>query len=313
MEKVASRKASQSCLNAYGPLLPELLGGSADLAGSNLTIWSGSRDINDDNCDGNYIYYGVREFGMSAMMNGIALHGGFINYGATFLMFMEYARNAVRMAAIMKQQSIFVYTHDSIGLGEDGPTHQPVEQLSALRSTPNLNTWRPCDTVESAVAWKSAIQHQAGPSALVFSRQGLAAMPRTQQQVSDISRGGYVLKDFETPAAIIIATGSEMELAMSAADVLADQNIGVRVVSMPCAEIFSKQSAQYQESVLPSCVRARVAVEALHADYWHKFVGLDGSVVGMHTFGESAPGGELMKEFGFTVDNVVNSVKRVIG
>ena len=313
MEKVASRKASQNCLNAYGPLLPELLGGSADLAGSNLTIWSGSRDISNDNCDGNYIYYGVREFGMSAMMNGIALHGGFINYGATFLMFMEYARNAVRMAAIMKQQSIFVYTHDSIGLGEDGPTHQPVEQLSALRSTPNLNTWRPCDTVESAVAWKSAIQYQTGPSALVFSRQGLAAMPRTQQQVSDIARGGYVLKDFETPAAIIIATGSEMELAMSAAEVLADQNIGVRVVSMPCAEMFSKQSAQYQESVLPSGVRARIAVEALHADYWHKFVGLDGLVVGMHTFGESAPGGELMKEFGFTVDNVVNSVKRVIG
>ena len=313
MEKVASRKASQNCLNAYGPLLPELLGGSADLAGSNLTIWSGSRDISNDNCDGNYIYYGVREFGMSAMMNGIALHGGFINYGATFLMFMEYARNAVRMAAIMKQQSIFVYTHDSIGLGEDGPTHQPVEQLSALRSTPNLNTWRPCDTVESAMAWKSAIQYQTGPSALVFSRQGLAAMPRTQQQVSDIARGGYVLKDFENPVAIIIATGSEMELAMSAADVLADQNIGVRVVSMPCAEVFSKQSAKYQESVLPSGVRARIAVEALHADYWHKFVGLDGLVVGMHTFGESAPGGELMKEFGFTVDNVVNSVKRVIG
>ena len=313
MEKVASRKASQNCLNAYGPLLPELLGGSADLAGSNLTIWSGSRDINNDSCNGNYIYYGVREFGMSAMMNGIALHGGFINYGATFLMFMEYARNAVRMAAIMKQQSIFVYTHDSIGLGEDGPTHQPVEQLSALRSTPNLNTWRPCDTVESAVAWKSAIQYQTGPSALVFSRQGLAAMPRTQQQVSDIARGGYVLKDFENPVAIIIATGSEMELAMSAADVLADQNIGVRVVSMPCAEVFSKQSAKYQESVLPSGVRARIAVEALHADYWHKFVGLDGLVVGMHTFGESAPGGELMKEFGFTVDNVVNSVKRVIG
>ena len=313
MEKVASRKASQNCLNAYGPLLPELLGGSADLAGSNLTIWSGSRDINNDSCDGNYIYYGVREFGMSAMMNGIALHGGFINYGATFLMFMEYARNAVRMAAIMKQQSIFVYTHDSIGLGEDGPTHQPVEQLSALRSTPNLNTWRPCDTVESAVAWKSAIQYQTGPSALVFSRQGLAAMPRTQQQVSDIACGGYVLKDFENPVAIIIATGSEMELAMSAADVLADQNIGVRVVSMPCAEVFSKQSAKYQESVLPSGVRARIAVEALHADYWHKFVGLDGLVVGMHTFGESAPGGELMKEFGFTVDNVVNSVKRVIG
>jgi transketolase len=313
MEKVASRKASQNCLNAYGPLLPELLGGSADLAGSNLTIWSGSKDISADNADGNYIYYGVREFGMSAMMNGIALHGGFINYGATFLMFMEYARNAVRMAAIMKQQSIFVYTHDSIGLGEDGPTHQPVEQLSALRSTPNLNTWRPCDTVESAVCWKSAIENQNGPSALVFSRQGLAPMPRTDEQVAAISRGGYVLKDSADPQAILIATGSEVELAMQASDTLAGKGISTRVVSMPCAEIFSAQGADYQDSVLAPAVRARVAVEALHADYWHKFVGLDGRVVGMRSFGESAPGGELMKEFGFTVENVVANVLEAIG
>jgi transketolase len=313
MEKVASRKASQNCLNAYGPLLPELLGGSADLAGSNLTIWSGSKDISADNADGNYIYYGVREFGMSAMMNGIALHGGFINYGATFLMFMEYARNAVRMAAIMKQQSIFVYTHDSIGLGEDGPTHQPVEQLSALRSTPNLNTWRPCDTVESAVCWKSAIENQNGPSALVFSRQGLAPMPRTDEQVAAISRGGYVLKDSADPQAILIATGSEVELAMQASDTLARKGISTRVVSMPCAEIFSAQGADYQDSVLAPAVRARVAVEALHADYWHKFVGLDGRVVGMRSFGESAPGGELMSEFGFTVENVVANVLEAIG
>ena len=313
MEKVASRKASQNCLNAYGPLLPELLGGSADLAGSNLTVWSGSKDISADNADGNYIYYGVREFGMSAMMNGIALHGGFINYGATFLMFMEYARNAVRMAAIMKQQSIFVYTHDSIGLGEDGPTHQPVEQLSALRSTPNLNTWRPCDTVESAVCWKSAIENQNGPSALVFSRQGLAPMPRTDEQVAAISRGGYVLKDSADPQAILIATGSEVELAMQASDTLAGKGISTRVVSMPCAEIFSAQGVDYQDSVQPPAVRARVAVEALHADYWHKFVGLDGRVVGMRSFGESAPGGELMNEFGFTVENVVANVLEAIG
>ena len=313
MEKVASRKASQNCLNAYGPLLPELLGGSADLAGSNLTIWSGSKDISADNADGNYIYYGVREFGMSAMMNGIALHGGFINYGATFLMFMEYARNAVRMAAIMKQQSIFVYTHDSIGLGEDGPTHQPVEQLSALRSTPNLNTWRPCDTVESAVCWKSAIENQNGPSALVFSRQGLAPMPRTDEQVAAISRGGYVLKDSADPQAILIATGSEVELAMQASDTLARKGISTRVVSMPCAEIFSAQGVDYRDSVLLPAVRARVAVEALHADYWHKFVGLDGRVVGMRSFGESAPGGELMNEFGFTVENVVANVLEAIG
>lgn len=313
MEKVASRKASQNCLNAYGPMLPELLGGSADLAGSNLTIWSGSKDITGDNANGNYIYYGVREFGMSAMMNGIALHGGFINYGATFLMFMEYARNAVRMAALMKQQSIFVYTHDSIGLGEDGPTHQPVEQLSALRATPNLHTWRPCDTVESAVSWKSAIERRDGPAALVFSRQGLTPMPRTGGQVAAISRGGYILKDCDAPQAILIATGSEVDLAMQAAEQLADKGILVRVVSMPCAEIFSAQDADYRDSVLPPSVRARVAVEALHADYWHKFVGLDGRVVGMTSFGESAPGDVLLKEFGFTVDNVVSNVLEIVG
>jgi transketolase len=313
MEKVASRKASQNCLNAYGPMLPELLGGSADLAGSNLTIWSGSKDITGDNADGNYVYYGVREFGMSAMMNGIALHGGFINYGATFLMFMEYARNAVRMAALMKQQSIFVYTHDSIGLGEDGPTHQPVEQLSALRATPNLHTWRPCDTVESAVSWKSAIERRDGPAALVFSRQGLTPMPRTSDQVAAISRGGYILKDCDAPQAILIATGSEVDLAMQASEQLADKGILVRVVSMPCAEIFSAQDTEYRDSVLPPSVRARVAVEALHADYWHKFVGLDGRVVGMTSFGESAPGDVLLKEFGFTVDNVVSNVLEIVG
>jgi len=250
---------------------------------------------------------------MSAMMNGIALHGGFINYGATFLMFMEYARNAVRMAALMKQQSIFVYTHDSIGLGEDGPTHQPVEQLSALRATPNLHTWRPCDTVESAVSWKSAIERRDGPAALVFSRQGLTPMPRTGGQVAAISRGGYILKDCDAPQAILIATGSEVDLAMQAAEQLADKGILVRVVSMPCAEIFSAQDADYRDSVLPPSVRARVAVEALHADYWHKFVGLDGRVVGMTSFGESAPGDVLLKEFGFTVDNVVSNVLEIVG
>ena len=313
MEKIASRKASQNCLNAFGPMLPELLGGSADLAGSNLTIWSGCKDISGDNADGNYIYYGVREFGMSAIMNGIALHGGFVNYGATFLMFMEYARNAVRMSALMGLQSIFVYTHDSIGLGEDGPTHQPVEQLSALRSTPNLHTWRPCDTVESAVCWKSAIERRDGPSALVFSRQGLAPMPRSNEQVAAIARGGYILKDCANPQAILIATGSEVELAVSAADDLAAKGIQVRVVSMPCAEIFSAQDADYRDAVLPPAIRARVAVEALHADYWYKFVGLDGRVVGMTSFGESAPGNVLMEEFGFTVANVVSNVMESIG
>ncbi len=310
---IASRKASQNCLNAYGPLLPEIIGGSADLAGSNLTMWSGSRAIEAGDASGNYIYYGVREFGMAAIMNGIALHGGFINYGATFLIFMEYARNAVRMAALMRQQSIFVFTHDSIGLGEDGPTHQAVEQLTALRSTPNMHTWRPCDTVESAVSWKAAIERRDGPSALIFSRQGLPHQPRSEEQLSAISRGGYILRETEgQPDAILIATGSEVQLAMTAAEELAGSGKQVRVVSMPCAEIFAEQDAAYRESVLPSDCLARVAVEALHADYWYKYVGLDGRVVGMTTFGESAPGGELMRHFGFTPENVVAVVQDLL-
>ncbi|QFU77592.1 transketolase [Halioglobus maricola] len=310
---VASRKASQNCLNTYGPLLPELLGGSADLAGSNLTIWSGSKGVSKDDASGNYLYYGVREFGMAAMMNGIALHGGFINYGATFLVFMEYMRNAVRMAALMKQQSIFVFTHDSIGLGEDGPTHQPVEQVASLRTTPNMNTWRPCDTVESAVAWKVAVERKDGPSSLIFSRQGLPHQDRDAAQLADIARGGYVLKACEgTPDAIVIATGSEVHLAMEAAERLESAGKQIRVVSMPCTEIFAAQDAAYREAVLPSDVLARVAVEALHADYWYKFVGLDGRVVGMTSFGESAPAGDLFKEFGFTVDNVVAAVEDVL-
>ncbi|MCP5204183.1 MAG: transketolase [Pseudomonadales bacterium] len=310
---IASRKASQNCLNAYGPLLPELLGGSADLAGSNLTLWSGSRPVGRDAADGNYIYYGVREFGMAAMMNGIALHGGFINYGATFLIFMEYARNAVRMAALMRQQSIFVWTHDSIGLGEDGPTHQPVEQLTALRVTPNMQTWRPCDTVESAVAWKAAVERRDGPSSLVFSRQGLPHQQRDEEQVAAIARGAYVLADCDVPPeAILIATGSEVQLAVEAAGRLREAGRQVRVVSMPCAEVFEQQDAAYREAVLPSDVLARVAVEAAHADYWYKYVGLDGRVVGMTSFGESAPAGELMQQFGFTVDNVVAVVEELL-
>ncbi|TNE77707.1 MAG: transketolase [Gammaproteobacteria bacterium] len=313
MDKVASRKASQNTLNAYGPLLPELLGGSADLAGSNLTLWSGCKGVSADDASGNYIYYGVREFGMSAMMNGIALHGGFVTYGATFLMFMEYARNAVRMAALMKQKSIFVYTHDSIGLGEDGPTHQPVEQITALRSTPNLHTWRPCDTVESAVCWKQAIVRKDGPSALIFSRQGLAPMPRNDEQLANIQRGGYVLRDCEgKPQVILIATGSEVALAIDAAVELRAKGVAVRVVSMPCAEVFDAQDSAYRDSVLPPQVRARVAVEAAHKDYWYKYVGLDGRVVGMSTFGESAPGNLLMEEFGFTVDNVLETVNAIL-
>jgi len=307
MDKVATRKASQNCLENYGKHLPELLGGSADLAGSNLTIWSGSKGVTKNDASGNYLYYGVREFGMSAAGNGICLHGGFIHYSATFLVFMEYARNAVRMAAIMHQPHIFVYTHDSIGLGEDGPTHQPIEQLTNLRTTPNLFTWRPCDVVESAVAWKQAITTQNAPSALIFSRQGLAAQPRDAQQVSDIEKGGYILKDSNgTPDIILIATGSEIELAMGAAEKLGDK---VRVVSMPCAEAFEQQAKDYRESVLPSAVRKRLAIEAGHVDYWRKYVGLDGDVVGMTTFGASGPGGDLMKHFGFTVENVVERAR----
>ncbi|MCC5880217.1 MAG: transketolase [Idiomarina sp.] len=311
-EKVATRKASQQALNAFGPMLPELLGGSADLAGSNLTIWDNSKPLTHDDASGNYIYYGVREFGMSAIMNGIALHGGFVPYGATFLMFMEYARNAVRMAALMKQPAIFVYTHDSIGLGEDGPTHQPVEQLASMRVTPNLNTWRPCDQVESAVSWKAAIERRDGPTALVFTRQGVAPQARTKDQLANVERGGYILKDFaENPELILIATGSEVELAMDAAERLTTQGEKVRVVSMPCTDVFDAQSDEYKDSVLPKQVRRRVAIEASIADYWLKYVGLDGAVVGMTTFGESAPADELFKHFGFTVENVVKTARAV--
>ncbi|KKI45500.1 transketolase [Hafnia alvei] len=310
--KIASRKASQNALEAFGKVLPEFLGGSADLAPSNLTMWSGSKPLNED-LAGNYIHYGVREFGMSAIMNGIALHGGFLPYGATFLMFMEYARNAVRMAALMKIRNIFVYTHDSIGLGEDGPTHQPVEQMASLRVTPNMNTWRPCDQVESAVAWQFAIQRNDGPSALIFSRQNLAQMDRTPEQVANISRGGYILKDCAgQPELIFIATGSEVELAVNAADQLTAEGRKVRVVSMPATEVFDKQDAAYRESVLPAAVSARVAIEAGIADFWYKYVGLNGTVVGMTTFGESAPAELLFKEFGFTVDNVVAKAKALL-
>jgi len=308
-EKVASRKASQNTIEQFGSMLPELLGGSADLAGSNLTLWSGSKGIQDDPA-GNYIFYGVREFGMSGIMNGISLHGGFINYGATFLMFMEYARNAVRMSALMGIQNIFVYTHDSIGQGEDGPTHQPIEQLANLRMTPKLQTWRPADAAESVIAWKAAVEYKEGPSALVFSRQGLAHQARSAQQVAQIEKGGYVLVDTDsTPDVILIATGSEVDLAVQSAFALKEQGIAARVVSMPCTNVFDAQDAEYKESVLPASVVKRVAIEAAHVDYWNKYVGLAGKVVGMTTFGESAPGGALMEHFGFTVENVVATVK----
>ncbi|CAM2802623.1 transketolase [Glaesserella parasuis] len=314
---IASRKASQNAIEAYAHILPEFLGGSADLASSNLTLWSGSKPIRADyNVDGNYINYGVREFGMSAIMNGIALHGGFIPYGATFLMFMEYAHNAVRMAALMKQRSLFVYTHDSIGLGEDGPTHQPVEQTAALRLIPNLQTWRPCDQVESAVAWKAAVERKDGPSALIFTRQNLAQMERTPEQLANVARGGYILRQCcekgDCPDLILIATGSEVELAMKAADVLSAEGHKVRVVSMPSTNVFDAQDEAYRESVLPSSVTKRVAIEAGISDFWYKYVGFGGRIVGMNSFGESAPAGELFKLFGFTVDNVVAKAKEIL-
>mgnify|MGYP001137170332 FL=1 len=307
----ASRKASQNALNAFGPLLPEFMGGSADLAGSNLTIWDGSKGLTADDASGNYVYYGVREFGMSAIMNGIALHKGFIPYGATFLMFVEYAKNAVRMAALMKQPSIFVYTHDSIGLGEDGPTHQPVEQIASMRLTPNLYNWRPCDQVESAIAWQQAIERKDGPTSLIFTRQGLEQQARDAQQLADVKKGGYILSCDGEPELIIIATGSEVQLAQDSATELRSQGKKVRVVSMPCTDVFEEQSAQYKESVLPAAVTRRVAVEAGIADYWYKYVGLNGAVVGMTTFGESAPAGELFEYFGFTVENIVNKANEL--
>ncbi|POB25702.1 transketolase [Vibrio vulnificus] len=310
---IASRKASQNALEAFGKMLPEFMGGSADLAPSNLTMWSGSKSLEASDFSGNYIHYGVREFGMTAIMNGIALHGGFVPYGATFLMFMEYARNAMRMAALMKIQNIQVYTHDSIGLGEDGPTHQPVEQIASLRLTPNMSTWRPCDQVESAVAWKLAIERKDGPSALIFSRQNLAQQPRSAEQVADIAKGGYILKDSDgKPELILIATGSEVELAVKAAEQLTAEGKKVRVVSMPATDTFDKQDAAYRESVLPSDVTARVAIEAGIADFWYKYVGFDGRIIGMTTFGESAPADQLFEMFGFTVENVVNTAKELL-
>ena len=309
---IASRKASQNALEAFGKVLPEFLGGSADLAPSNLTMWSGSKSIGDDKA-GNYIHYGVREFGMTAITNGIALHGGFLPYSATYLMFVEYARNAVRMAALMKIRNVFVYTHDSIGLGEDGPTHQPVEQIASLRVTPNMSTWRPADQVESAVAWKYAIERNDGPVTLIFSRQNLTQQPRTAEQLANVARGGYILKDCEgTPEVILIATGSEVGITVEAADKLAAAGTKVRVVSMPSTDAFDKQDAAYRESVLPKAVSARVAVEAGIADYWFKYVGLNGAIVGMHSFGESAPADLLFKEFGFTVDNVVAQAQSLL-
>ena len=310
-ETIASRKASQNALNGYGPVLPELLGGSADLAGSNLTMWKGSKGISRSDSTGNYVYYGVREFAMSAIMNGIALHGGFIPYGGTFLMFSEYARNAIRMAALMRQRVLFVYTHDSIGLGEDGPTHQAVEQTATLRLVPNLTVWRPCDAVESSVAWKCAVEKTGGPSALIFSRQNLPHQKRGAQQIAEIARGGYILSDAAggKPDAIIIATGSEVALAMEAQKLLAARGRNVRVVSMPATDVFDAQDEAYRESVLPKRVTRRVAVEAGVTDGWRKYVGLDGRVVGLDRFGESAPAGVLFKHFGFTAENVAKAVE----
>ncbi|HGF7370863.1 TPA: transketolase [Vibrio cholerae] len=310
---IASRKASQNALEAFGKLLPEFMGGSADLAPSNLTMWSGSKSLTAEDFSGNYIHYGVREFGMTAIINGIALHGGFVPYGATFLMFMEYARNAMRMAALMKIQNIQVYTHDSIGLGEDGPTHQPVEQIASLRMTPNMSTWRPCDQVESAVAWKLAIERKDAPSALIFSRQNLAQQPRSAEQVANIAKGGYILKDCAgQPELILIATGSEVELAVAAYEQLSAEGKAVRVVSMPSTDAFDKQDAAYREAVLPSSVTKRIAIEAGIADFWYKYVGFGGRIIGMTSFGESAPAGELFKLFGFTTENVVKQAKELL-
>ncbi|EOW9140445.1 transketolase [Vibrio cholerae] len=310
---IASRKASQNALEAFGKLLPEFMGGSADLAPSNLTMWSGSKSLTAEDASGNYIHYGVREFGMTAIINGIALHSGFVPYGATFLMFMEYARNAMRMAALMKVQNIQVYTHDSIGLGEDGPTHQPVEQIASLRMTPNMSTWRPCDQVESAMAWKLAIERKDAPSALIFSRQNLAQQPRSAEQVANIAKGGYILKDCAgQPELILIATGSEVELAVAAYEQLSAEGKAVRVVSMPSTDAFDKQDAAYREAVLPAAVTKRIAIEAGIADFWYKYVGFGGRIIGMTSFGESAPAGELFKLFGFTTENVVKQAKELL-
>ena len=313
-ESPATRKASLLALNALAPQLPELLGGSADLTGSNCTRHAGAKTISADTPKGNYIYYGVREFGMSAIGNGIALHGGFIPYSGTFLTFSDYSRNALRMAALMAIRNIFVFTHDSIGLGEDGPTHQPVEHVPSLRLMPNLDVWRPCDTVETMVAWRSAIERHDGPSALVLTRQGLPFQSRTEAQIEAIARGGYVLRDCEgTPTLILIATGSEVATALGAADLLTADGIAVRVVSMPCAERFEAADAAYRDSVLPPSCRARLAVEAAASALWYRWVGLDGRVVGLDRFGESAPAGALFEKYGFTADNVAAVARDMLG
>ena len=309
-ETIASRKASQNAIEALAPALPELIGGSADLAGSNLTLWSGSKSVGKAG-GGNYVNYGVREFGMSAIMNGLTLHGGLIPYGGTFLTFSDYSRNALRMAALMKIRTLFVFTHDSIGLGEDGPTHQSVEHAASLRLIPHLDVWRPCDSVESAVAWMAAIERRDGPACLLFSRQNLPFQARDATHIKQIARGGYVLADASNPQAIILATGSEVSLAMAAQKQLADAGIAVRVVSMPCTNVFDRQDANYRESVLPKGIR-RVAVEAGVTDFWRKYVGLEGAVIGLDRFGESAPAGELFKFFGITAEAVAEAVKRVI-
>ncbi|MBD1388994.1 transketolase [Neiella sp. HB171785] len=307
-----TRKASQNSIGFLANQLPELLGGSADLAGSNLTLWPEAKGLQDE-ASGNYVFYGVREFGMSAIMNGIALHGGFIPFGATFLMFMEYARNAVRMSALMKAQSIFVYTHDSIGQGEDGPTHQPVEQLANLRLTPNLDTWRPCDSAEAAVAWVESVKRANGPSALVFSRQNTKAEPRNDEQLANVAKGGYILREtLSDPDIVLIATGSEVSLATGAAEQLAEQGVQARVVSMPCTERFDGQLAAYKEAVLPPAC-PKLVVEAAHPDFWHKYIAGNGAAIGIDCFGESAPGPALLKHFGFTVDKVVAKAKELVG
>ena len=303
-EKLATRQASKKCLDQLGSWLPELIGGSADLAGSNGAQWDGSTPVTE-RADGNYIYFGVREFGMTAICNGLALHGGFLPYCATFLIFMEYARNAVRMACLMGQHTVLVYTHDSIGQGEDGPTHQPVEQLANLRTTPNMSVWRPCDTAETAAAWKAAVLRDEGPTALVLSRQGLPHQQRSAEQLAEMARGGYILKDCSgDPELIILATGSEVEISRQAVENLQHDGVNARLVAMPSVDVFENQDPDYRERVLPSTVRKRLAVEAGIQDYWRKLVGLDGAVVGMTTFGESAPGPQLMESFGFTAENV---------
>ena len=312
-ESLATRQVSQKCLNEFAKMLPELLGGSADLSPSNLTRHNKAVDFSAENPAGNYISYGVKEFGMSAIMNGATLHGGFIPYGGTFLMFMEYARNALRMAALMKIRSVFVYTHDSIGLGEDGPTHQPVEQLASLRLTPNMETWRGCDQVEAAIGWQQAVERKDGPTSLILTRQPLEQQPRTTQQLKDVYRGGYILRDCEgTPELIIISSGSEIELAVHAATTLNEQGRKVRVVSIPCTERFEKQSDEYRESVLPKSVRNRLAVEASIEGFWERYVGLDGKVIGMKSFGESAPANVLFEYFGFTKENVLNQAQAML-